>query len=230
MSDRVLDALDRANPGSLPTNLQRIKIGHAMAGLLPQQIIGAVPAAQTNELATLIGLGLPYESRAAKVSRAIVRTVSGGAVLGELTPVAYGATPGTGEVAVSPSGDVVFLAADLATKIDVYYQPVEGEIVEWIGPVATGVLTLPAQITSRHPILLLEAEALTVLSGVNVGRKIVLVPASAATATTKAALAIDRSKVYFNDATDHVATARVKLLVAHREQHQAALYAEPKST
>lgn len=230
MSDRVLDALDRANPGSLPTNLQRIKIGHAMAGLLPQQIIGAVPAAQTNELATLIGLGLPYESRAAKVSRAIVRTVSGGAVLGELTPVAYGATPGTGEVAVSPSGDVVFLAADLATLVDVYYQPVEGEVVEWTGPVASGELALPQSVIDRQPILLLEAEALTVGAGGVTGRKIVLVPASAATATTKAALSVDRVSVWFNSVTDKVATARVKLLVALREQHQAALYGEPRSS
>ena len=46
------------------------------------------------------------------------------------------------------------------------------------------------------------------------GRKIILVPAATNTATTKAALSQDGTKVYFNSGTDVVTRASVKLLVA----------------
>ena len=104
------------------------------------------------------------------------------------------------------------LAADVERGLELVYVPQRGEVVEFTLPVASGILTIPST-WSGKAILLLEAEVTKVSSGSNTGKKIILVPATAATATTKAALSKDRTKVYFNDATDHVSEARVKLLV-----------------
>ena len=222
-SNTLRDALNRANSSTIATHLQRVQLGTVVAGHVPQQISGAVPAAQTNELATVLGLGLPYTSRASAVLRATVRTVSSGAVLGELTPVNHDVTPSTGNVAVSPSGDIVFLETDKATKVDVVYAPVAGEVIEWTGPCPLGIMALPAWIIARNPLLLLEATATVATIG---GRKIILAPAAAVVATTKAALAIDRSKVYFNYATDVVTYATVKLLLTPETPLVTALAAQ----
>lgn len=222
-SNTLRDALNRANSSTIATHLQKAQLGTVVAGHVPQQISGAVPAAQTNELATVLGLGLPYTSRASAVLRATVRTVSSGAVLGELTPVNHDVTPSTGNVAVSPSGDIVFLETDKATKVDVVYAPIAGEVVEWTGPAPLGIMVLPAWIIARNPLLLLEATPTVATIG---GRKIILAPAAAVVATTKAALAIDRSKVYFNYATDVVTYATVKLLLTPETPLVTALAAQ----
>lgn len=208
MADTEITSLNRANPSTIPSHLQKSRIGDLLAGHLPQQLRQQDPAAQLNELATLEGLGLPYHSRASSIQRATVRA---GGVTGELTPVAYGVTPGTGEVAVSPSGDIVFLAADAITDVDVNYVPEDGEVVELPElPAPAGVLTLPTWITDRGAILLLEAEAITATI---TGRKIILVP-GAASATLQARLNVAKTTVIFNFGTDVVTTARVTLLVA----------------
>lgn len=222
-SNTLRDALNRANSSTIATHLQRVQLGTVVAGHVPQQISGAVPAARTNELGTVLGLGLPYTSRASAVLRATVRSVGSGSVLGELTPVKHDVTPSTGEVAVSPSGDVVFLASDAATKVDVVYAPVAGEVVELTAPCPLGIMALPAWIIARNPLLLLEATADVATIG---GRKIILAPAAAVVATTKAALAIDRSKVYFNYATDVVTYATVKLLLTPETPLVTALAAQ----
>lgn len=222
-SNTVRDALNRANSSTIATHLQKVQLGTVVAGHVPQQISGAVPAAQTNELGTVLGLGLPYTSRASAVLRATVRSVGSGSVLGELTPVKHDVTPSTGEVAVSPSGDVVFLASDAATKVDVVYAPVAGEVVELTAPCPLGIMALPAWIVARNPLLLLEATADVATIG---GRKIILAPAAAVVVTTKAALAIDRSKVYFNYATDVVTYATVKLLLTPETPLVTALAAQ----
>ena len=58
-SNTVRDALNRANSSTIATHLQKVQLGTVIAGHVPQQISGAVPAAQTNELATVLGPGLP---------------------------------------------------------------------------------------------------------------------------------------------------------------------------
>lgn len=210
VSNTLRDALNRANSSTIATHLQKAQLGTVVAGHVPQQISGAVPALQTNELSTVLGLNLPYTSRARRVIAATVRTVGSGSVLGELTPINKDVTPSTGQVGVTPSGDIAFLGTDDATKVDVVYQPIAGEVVDWTGPAPAGVMTLPAWIIARNPLLLLEATPTVATIG---GRKIILAPAAAVVATTKAALAIDRTKVYFNYATDVVTYATVKLLL-----------------
>ena len=220
------EALNTANSSTLSVHLQVTQLGTALAGHVPQQLTGFTAlAAKPYELATLQGFGLPYYSRAARIDRAIART-SGNSVTGELSVQAYGTTPLTGQIAVSPSGDVVVLAADQITCVDLYYRPIAGDVMEFTGPVATGILTLPKAITDRGALLLLEAEG---LEGSVTGTKIVLVPASAVVATTKAALAIDRSKVYFNHSTDALTSARVKVLVAPKLGLAAALAQEAQT-
>lgn len=226
MSDSEREALDRANPTTLATHLQKVRIGTVLAGNVPQHLSGVVPALQTNELATILGLDLPYTSRARRVIGATVRAVGSGSVLGELTPIVKDVTPTTGQIGVTPSGDIAFLGTDAATVADVSYEPYAGDVVEWTGPAPAGVMTLPAWIAARQPLLLLEATAVTATI---TGRKIILAPAAAVVATTKAALAIDRTKVYFNTATDVVTKATVKLLVAPSLSLAAALAAVPST-
>jgi len=226
MTDTLRQALNRANPTTLATNLKQAQLGTVLAGHVPLQIAGAAPAAQTNELATILSLGLPYTSRARRVIAATVREVSSGAVLGELTPINKDVTPSTGQVGVTPSGDIAFLETDKASVVDVVYVPIAGEVIDWTGPAPAGVMTLPDWIIAREPLLLLEATADTATIG---GRKIILAPAAAVVATTKAALAIDRSKVYFNFGTDVVTAATVKLLVALATPLVTALATDPKT-
>lgn len=219
-----VSALDRAHPTGLPDHLRKLHLGQVLAGHLPQQLVGKVPATRTGELSTVLSLGLPYWSRAQRVLRATVRTVGSGSVLGELSPINKDVTPSTGEVGVTPSGDIAFLGTDAATLVDVTYVPVAGDVVELTLPAPAGVLTLPAAVVARNPLLLLEA---TATAGTNLGRKIVLAPAAAVVATTKAALAINRGAVYFNFATDAVTAATVKILVAPASGLAAVLAGSP---
>lgn len=207
----TIGALDRAHPLSLTDRLREVRFGQLLAGCLPQQLNGVDPAASSYERADVERVGLPDYAKAASILRAKSRAATAGGP-GELTVAAYAATPSTGEIAVSPSGDIVVLAADVQRGLELVYIPQRGDVVEFTLPVASGILTIPST-WSGKAILLLEAEATKVSSGVLSGNKIILAPATAVTATTKAALSKDRTKVYFNDATDHVSEARVKLLV-----------------
>lgn len=208
MPDTQITSFNRANPSTLSDHWRKARAGDVLAGHLPQQLRQKDPAAQVNELATLEGIGLPYHSRAASIQRATVRA---GGVTGELTPVAYGVTPATTQIAVSPSGDIVTLAADAITDLDVNYLPEDGEVVELPPlPAPAGVLTIPTQFSGRGVVLLLEAEATVATI---TGRKIILVP-GAAPATLQARLNVAKTTVVFNFGTDVVTEARVTLLVS----------------
>lgn len=226
MPDTQITSLNRANPSTLSDHFRKARIGDLIAAHLPQQLRQQDPAAQLNELATLEGLGLPYYARAASILRATVRV---GGVTGELTPVAYGATPATTQIAVSPSGDIVVLAADAITDLDVNYVPEDGEVVELPPlPAPSGVLTLPSWVTARGAILLLEAEATVATI---TGRKGILVPGGTGPATLKARLAVNKASVNFNSGTDVVTEARVTLLVARpAAQRLDAVLASAPST
>lgn len=223
MPETQITSLNRANPSTLSDHFRKVRVGDLIAGHLPQQLRKKDPAAQLNELATVEGLGLPYYARAASILRATVRA---GGVTGELTPQVYGTTPATTQIAVSPSGDIVVLAADAITDLDVSYVPEDGEVfVSATLPAPAGVLTIPTQLTARGVVLLLEAEAITATI---TGRKIVLVP-GAAPATLQARLNVAKTQVLFNFATDVVTAARVTLLVARpaAQQLDAVLASAP---
>lgn len=202
--------LNKADPNTLADQARTLLMGDLFLGQMNQTKRKLNPTALgvgSYTLATLHALQVPDRSRAAVVHRATVRA---GGVTGELTPVAYGATPTTGQIAVAPNGDVVVLAADAITDMDLVYTPERGEIVNVTFPVVSNVLTFPTSgIWARGISLLLEAEAIT---GTSTGKKIVLVPGNGATAAGNAKLNIAKGTVIFNG-TDAVTRARVKVLI-----------------
>lgn len=202
--------IDRGNLNSVADALRLIKAGQTLQSDLKQtrrnvdmDALGVNPF----DLGTLDAL-VPAVP-AMNIFRAYAR--AGTAGTGEMTVVAPNTTPATGEIAVSPAGNIVTLAADAITDVDVEYMPARGDIFEFTGDVATGVMALPSQLTTRGVVLLIEAEA---LAGTITGNKVVLAPAAGLPATLTARLDVAKANVQFNDATDGVTRARVKLLVA----------------
>lgn len=213
----IKDSLNDANPNVLPDILRRISIGDLILGQMNQfrRSLDMTAAAQANDGYNVATLS-PIVMRSSNVPPAasIIRaTVRAGGVTGELAVQAFGTTPATGQIAVAPNGSIVVLAADAITNLDVVYVPERGLVVDYTGPVvsATGVMALPASIIGNGVVLLLEAE---VLAGAVVGKKIVLVPGGTGPATLNARLAVAKTSVNFNQATDTPTRARVKLLVA----------------
>lgn len=210
MTDTKKTQLDRANPNDLPDLFRRLQLGGLLGGQIPQAIRRRDPAALAYVDSTLHAIQLPGYAKAASIVRA---TGIVGTVTGEFAPQAYGATPGTGECAVAPNGDIVFLGADAISSVDVTYIPERGEEIELVLPVtpSTGILEIPAAYsTSRSVLLLSEAESLT---GTLVQKMEILVPTSSAPATTNARLSIAKTRVYFAVA-DAVTSARIKLVLA----------------
>ncbi len=219
--------LDRANVNSIGDQLRVLRAGHLFLGQMNQHKRKVNPSAlgvNPYNLATLHALQLPDRARAATVLRATVRA---GGVTGELTPKLFGVTPATGEIGVAPNGDIVVLAADAITDMDVTYVSERGDVMGNVQadsslpfyslglflPVVAGVMTLPTSgWGARGNLLLLEAEA---VSATVTGKKIILVP-GAAPATGQARLNVAKTQVLFNSGTDVVTRARVKLLIAPR--------------
>lgn len=207
------DQLNQANPNNVASLLQEARLGDVLRAL-PVYLRKQAPiagAAANGNLTTVDVIRLPDDAKAASILRASVRA---GGSTGEFTPQAYGATPATTQVAVTPCGDIAFInATDLVTDADVVYVPEKGEVVEYEGSVATGVLTLPTEWTTRGVVLLLDAE---ITAGSVTGKKIILVPVAGAglPAAGRAQLTSNKTTVSFNNATDAGTKAKVKCLIA----------------
>lgn len=209
--------LNKVSQNSLFDALRAMKFGD-MIRALPTQLNAKAPAASALQLGTLNAISLPAGAKAARILAAYSRAPTPG----NLTPVLYGVTPSTGEIGIAPNGDIVVLASDAATKVDVVYQPLKGEEIELTGSVATGVFAIPTKYQAR--VLLLTYAELT--AGTVTGVKNVLVPAGSLPATTKAALKTDYTQVLFNNATDAGTAAKVRLLLAPETDVDAMLEAE----
>jgi len=233
MTESLRQALNRADPNALADMLRGANLGDVLRALpvyLRSQTAG-VTGACAQQLSTLGTVVLPEDAKAATISRCTVK--ASGVANGEFTIVAYGTTPTTTQCAVAPNGDIVFLGSDAVTSADIIYTPQKGDV---LGNSAGGLpaatagqltnstqgntsLTLPAPAAvmvipsaySGKAILLMQALANVATI---TGQKIILVPATGVTATTKAALSQDATKVYFNTATDVVTNVTVDLLVA----------------
>lgn len=199
--------LDKASPQFLADACRILKIGSVVRAARTT-LRNKVPAASTVQLATLQSLVMADDAKASTIARAYARTGTGTA--GELTTVAYGVTPAAGQIAVAPNGDIVTLAADAWTNLDVVYHPEKYDIAELILPVTANVLTLPAAVTTPGVVMLLETEALV---GTVLGLKIVLIPGAGAPATGQARLNIAKTTVTFAGA-DAVTNARVKIAIS----------------
>lgn len=218
---KLKDHLSKADPNVTADIFRKINLGQLLRGQLPQVLRRKVPAASPYQDATLESLVLADDAKAAFIARATVRT---GGVTGELTPVAYGTTPASGEVAVAPNGDVVVLAADAITDMDVLYLPERGDVYETTMPVVSDVLTPSTSFTDspRGIVLLLEAEA---TEGGATGKLQVLVPGSSP-AAGQAALTDDEKLSVTFAAADAVTQARVKLLLVALQDLDSLLEAE----
>lgn len=214
--------IDRGNLNSLADAVRLIKAGQTLSSDVKQtrrnvsmDALGRDPS----DLATLDSL-VPAVP-AMTIFRAYAR--AGTAGTGEMTVAAPNVTPASGEIAVSPAGNIVTLAADAITDVDVEYMPSRGDVFEFEGDVATGVMALPAQLTDRGVLILVSAEALV---GTVTGDKIVLAPAAGLPATLQARLDVAKANVQFNNATDAVTRARVTLLIAPEVELTSTLEGE----
>lgn len=210
--------LDKASPQFLSDAFRIVKLGSVVRAL-HTSLRKKTPAASAVQLGTLQSLVLADDAKAMTISRAYARVATAGT--GELTVVSYGTTPTTGQIAVAPNGDIVTLAADAITSLDVVYHPEKYDIVELTLPVTSNALALPPVVTTPGAILLLEAEALV---GTTIGLKIVLVPSASAAATGQARFDLAKLNVKFAPA-DAVTSARVKLAISSAADLDALLTA-----
>jgi len=193
----IKQAIDRANPNGLPDLLRQIKFGSLILGGLPLlrkkfSFVGGSTSAR--HVATLHHMPLGAEGSAALILRAYAR--AGGAGVGELAVQAFGATPASGQIAVAPNGDIVALAADALTDVDVFaiLMPMEEVVVSLDVVAATGVCALPSSLTTRGVSYLKSA---VVTAGTVTGEKRILVPGAVNPGTPQARLSLAKSEVNF---------------------------------
>lgn len=196
--------INNANPNTLASAAQALKLGTVLR-TIGVQLYAQAPAADPYSLATVQVIKLPDDAKAYSIATAYARV--GTAAAGPLTVVAAGTTPATTQCAVTPNGDLAFLASDAYTSVDVVYHPMAYDIVELSLAVASNAIAIPAGMTC---IAILEAEALTATSG---GLKIVTGPSASVAAAGTARLDLAKANVKFNGA-DAVTFARVKLAIA----------------
>lgn len=147
MSRPVDVTLDEANPNALPSAAQQTKMGKAFRLNSAHIAEGAVAA---NVLA------LPENARAAGLLSVYSRV---GGVTGYFGFAERESTPGAGNAAVDPEGNVEFAAADAVTEAEVVYMPAEGDVIEeQITVPASGI---GAFLQGREGVILLTAELLT---------------------------------------------------------------------
>lgn len=219
--ESLRETLNRAPVGSLADVLRSIGFGDVLRAL-PVHLQGVTPVSSVaQQLSTLQTLVLPEDAKAATILRATVHSNTGSVANGEYSIQAYGATPTTTQVAVAPNGDIVFLASDGVTSVDVIYMPMKGDVLGQptnskygvssltLSVNSSGFAALPTSISGKSK-LLLQAN---VLVGSVTGQKIILVPATSAVATTKAALSQDGTGIWLNHATDAPTSVTVDLLV-----------------
>lgn len=224
--------LNAAGPNTLADNLRALGFGSLLRQLrtsLRRQSFAAAPANPYN-LATVQVIALPDDAKASTIHRAYARAGTGAP--GELKQVATQyATPTSGQIAVSPNGDLVIVATDGYTDVDIDYEPAKQDVLEQIITVPSGgVATLGAALTGvagsgagPGVLMLMEAEILAGTIATAVGKKIVDQPGTSV-ATGHAALNIIKNAVQFAGA-DAGSSARVKLGIVSAINVNAALEA-----
>jgi hypothetical protein len=207
MAETIQQALNRADPNVLADQLRSLKFGDVLRSL-PTTIRRRTAAADASVDATAFSTSdQAEEARASTILSAYAR--AGAGAPGALAVVTYPPV-GANDIAIAPNGDIVTLAADAWTDMDVSYTVEKGDVVEVTANVvaATGVLTLPINVTTPGAVMLIEAEAIAATS---TGIKEILAP-GAASAAGEARLNLAKATVVFAIA-DAVTTARVRLLI-----------------
>lgn len=236
VTNSLAQRLNQADPNTIADALRTIGFGNVIRQGRAQRRrqnpnAFAAGVASPYDLATLQTIVLPDDAKAYNLGRVFARATAAAGTLGELTPAAPNTTPTAHTPAVTPCGNIAFLATDEYSDVDFDYDIVKCDVVELTLPVTpgTGVCLIPAKYAgvagsgtnstqsagldanaanAAGVILLMEAEA---LAGTTTGKKIVLAPAAAAPGTTgEANLDTTKSKVFFTIA-DAVTQARLKL-------------------
>lgn len=211
LATSLKNLFNNGSPGALPDMFRKIKIGNVLRSL-ETYLYQQAPAASVYTLNTYQAIALPEDAKARVLGTAYARA---GGVTGPLTVATFasGTHPATGEISVGPNGDIVTLASDAITSLDVAYAPVKLDVVEVTLPVVpgTGVCALPVaagQVAGPGAVLLMEAESMT---GGVVGKSIVDIPTNSAPGTSAhASLNVAKTSVLFK-VSDAVTSARVKL-------------------
>lgn len=205
------ESLDRANLNTLADQFRIIKLGQTMRQdfkTTKRKLNPDGAGVNAEDLATLDSIVLPDDAKAGTILRAFARAAGTGTP-GELTVDPRHTTPGAGDIAISPAGNLVFLASEVWTDVDVEYLPERGDVaVTAILPVATNVLTLPTALFG-NALVLLRADAQV---GSSTGRKIVLAPGAGGPAAGQVRLNILGTTVTFAGA-DAVTSAIITVLV-----------------
>lgn len=206
------DVLNNVTPDIVADVLRKMGMGDLFGAQFVQQrrhIPGGVLSPYL--AATNWGIGTAYPQRANTILRAYNRLATG--TEGEMTVDGHDAVvTTTNHIGIAPNGDIVTLAADVITDMDVVYIAERGDVIDLtlpVGNVSANVLTLPASVTKAGAILLLEAE---ILSGGTTGAKIIQGPSASAASTGNARLDLSKQNVKFASA-DAATRAHVKLLV-----------------
>jgi hypothetical protein len=212
IAENLKNILDRAEPGKLADYLRSIQFGSLLRGSIVHQLVKRVPVANTGYTfgANMSAVPVDESGAALKVLAAYSRA---GTFTGAMTVDADYVTTdvASGHIGVGPNGEINVLTADAITLIDVWYIPLRYKVVEFTGAPATGLLSIPATVAPNGILKLLEAEA---LAGSVVGKKKIRIPTDGLPATTLAQLKVALDVVQFNNATDAVTSARVKLAIA----------------
>lgn len=204
------DVANMSNPTQLPSILQKLRIGDIIRRL-PTTLRAKKPVAVPGVAGTYIGIKLPDDAKAGRILAAYAR--AGTAGTGRMV-ISLDETPATGEIAISNTGDLIFLAADAITSVDVIYLPENADAWEIELPVASNVAILPPELTSRAVVLVAEASG-------NGSAKTVMLPGATPIAG-QCALSVDKTTVVFAGA-DSVTSCKLKILTGSDFDLDAAL-------
>ena len=205
------DTLNDANPTSLGSALQQVRLGDIIRSL-PLKRYKLVPtAASATVIATTDTIILPDDAKCEKLLKVYVRTGSN-SVTGALLcdEGAQTTTITTGHAARTEAGDIAFFATDALTLVDIYYMPAKMDVVTLDLPVVagTGICALPTWVTAKGVHMVMGA---VITAATNKGTCAVITPsASVPTTTLNVNLNVPKTQVQFRIA-DAVTRATVKL-------------------
>jgi len=207
LANSLKKAFDRSNPNSVPSMLASFAFGDFLRAM-PTKLWGAAPTTDPYGPASNVAIFLPDDAKAEYILGAYARAGTGTA--GPLTVVAYTATPSAGDICVDPAGNLLFHEADAWTSVDVRYIPKEGDVYELTLPVASGVVTFPANLGGITGILVtdvLEAQR----ADTSTANLQVTAPAATNTTTGTACLNLAKTQLLL-DSGDNATSVRVKFL------------------
>jgi hypothetical protein len=201
LATSLKNALNRAQPGSLASQLQSILFGDVIRRN-NVQLRAAVPVLDAYGPASNTTVVLPDDAKCATVLRAYAR--SGTGTVGELTVEALGASLSAGQCAPSIDGNIIFYSADAWTSVDVLYTVHHLHVIELTLSVASGVVALP--VGAGVACELLEVQR----ADTSTSKLVVAAPAAANSTTGTAHFDLAKKNVLL-DSADAAVTVRVKL-------------------